>query len=274
VGLVSAAGETLNAYGISDADAAAVLTNPANRPSRTSAVLPKDIKATEASLASGTHTTNVTASAATNTGGSALLSLDAFPALAADDPLRNEATAPLWISVDPSLDANAIMDLRTQLSTTLGISEDSIYGGVLEKVMFNQVIDMLLLVVTGLLAVAVFIALIGVANTLSLSVLERTRENSLLRALGLTRGQLRGMLAIEAVLIAGVAAIIGSVLGAVYGWAGAQSALGSFADITAVIPWSQILAVVLVAAVAGLLASVIPARRAAKLSPVEGLATD
>ncbi|WP_449373322.1 FtsX-like permease family protein [Arthrobacter psychrolactophilus] len=134
----------------------------------------------------------------------------------------------------------------------------------MEKVTFNQVIDMLLLVVTGLLAVAVFIALIGVANTLSLSVLERTRENSLLRALGLTRGQLRGMLAIEAVLIAGVAAIIGSVLGVAYGWAGAQSALGSFAEITAVIPWGQILAVVLVAALAGLLASV--ARRTVRRS--------
>jgi predicted lysophospholipase L1 biosynthesis ABC-type transport system permease subunit len=55
----------------------------------------------------------------------------------------------------------------------------------MEKQMFNTVIDMLLMIVSGLLAVAVLIALIGVANTLSLSVLERTRENSLLRALGL-----------------------------------------------------------------------------------------
>ncbi|WP_425862266.1 ABC transporter permease [Arthrobacter sp. TWP1-1] len=274
VGQVSAGENMLQAYGISDADAAVVLKNPANRPSRTSAVVPKGIEATEASLASGTHTTNLTASPATNYGMTALVSSDAFPALAADDPLRQGSSAPLWISVDPALKADQLMDLRTQLSTTLGISEDSISGAVLEKVTFNQVIDMLLLVVTGLLAVAVFIALIGVANTLSLSVLERTRENSLLRALGLTRGQLRGMLALEAVLIAGVAAIIGSVLGVAYGWAGAQSALGSFADITAVIPWGQILAVVGVAAVAGLLASVVPAHRAAKLSPVEGLAMD
>lgn len=274
VGQVTVGEFTLDAYGISDADAAAVLKNPANRPSRTSAVLPKGIEATEATLASGTHTTTLTASPATNNGVTALVSSDAFPALAADDPLRQTSTAPLWISVDPALKADQLMDLRTELSTTLGISEDSISGSVMEKVTFNQVIDMLLLVVTGLLAVAVFIALIGVANTLSLSVLERTRENSLLRALGLTRGQLRGMLAIEAVLIAGVAAIIGSVLGVAYGWAGAQSALGSFAEITAVIPWGQVLAVVAVAAVAGLLASVVPAHRAAKLSPVAGLAMD
>lgn len=274
VGQVTAGDHTLDTYGISDADAAALLTNPANRPTRTSAVLPKGVKATTASLAAGTQTTSLAATSATNNGMTALVSLDAFPPLAADDPLRQHSTAPLWISVDDSLDANGLLDLRTSLATTLGINENSIGGSVMEKAMFNQVIDMLLLVVTGLLAVAVFIALIGVANTLSLSVLERTRENSLLRALGLTRGQLRGMLALEAVLIAGVAAIIGSVLGAVYGWAGAQSALGSFAEVTAVVPWGQILAVVAVAAVAGLLASVVPARRAAKLSPVEGLAMD
>ncbi|WP_154605666.1 ABC transporter permease [Arthrobacter sp. AQ5-05] len=274
VGTVTAGGTQLPAYGISDADAAALLANRANRPTRTSAILPKGSTATSATLEAGTQTTNLTATNATNYGMTALVSLDAFPPLAADDPLRERTVAPLWISVDPSLDANALMDLRTSLASTLGVDEYLVSGSVLEKAMFNQVIDMLLLVVTGLLAVAVFIALIGVANTLSLSVLERTRENSLLRALGLTRGQLRGMLALEALLIAGVAAIIGSVLGTLYGWAGAQSALGTFAEVTAVIPWGQIIAVVAVAAVAGLLASVVPARRAARLSPVEGLAMD
>ncbi|YCH10169.1 ABC transporter permease [Arthrobacter sp. alpha11c] len=126
--------------------------------------------------------------------------------------------------------------------------------------------------VTGLLGVAVVIALIGVANTLSLSVLERTRENSLLRALGLTKGQLRGMLAIEAVLVAGVAAVLGAGIGIVYGWLGAQAALGGVADVVPAVPWLQLATVFGVAVVAGLLASVIPAHRAARLSPVEGLA--
>ncbi len=279
VGMVAADDVELPAYGISDADAVAVLANTANRPTPTTAVLPSGLlpdgaETTSASLLAGAQTTNLTGTAATTNGTSALVSLDAFPALAANDPLRQQMPTQLWIKVDPSLDANELLDLRTSLATTLGLNEYQVSGAVLEKVMFSQVIDMLLLVVTGLLAVAVFIALIGVANTLSLSVLERTRENSLLRALGLTRGQLRGMLALEALLIAGVAALIGSALGTVYGWAGAQSALGSFADVTAVIPWGQILAVVAVAAVAGLLASVVPAHRAAKLSPVEGLAMD
>ncbi|MDJ0314981.1 FtsX family ABC transporter permease [Arthrobacter sp. H35-D1] len=274
VGTVTAGDTQLPAYGISDVDASALLANPANRPTRTSAVLPKGIDSDSASLVAGAQTTTLTATPATTYDMFALVSLDAFGPLAAADPLHQQEVAPLWISVDPSLDTNALMDLRTSLASSLGVSEYLVSGAVLEKAMFNQVIDMMLLVVTGLLAVAVVIALIGVANTLSLSVLERTRENSLLRALGLTRGQLRGMLALEAVLIAGVAAIIGSTLGCVYGWLGAKAALGEFAEVTAVIPWGQIIAVVAVAAFAGLLASVVPAHRAAKLSPVEGLAMD
>ena len=274
VGTVNAGNTMLPAYGISNADASALLANPANRPTRTSAVLPKSLAGGPATLVAGTQTTNVVGTRATTDGANALVSLDAFPPLAANDPVRAQNTAPLWIGVDQSLDAGALLDLRASLATTLGIDEYAVSGAVLEKSMFNQIIDLMLLVVTGLLAVAVLIALIGVANTLSLSVLERTRENSLLRALGLTRGQLRGMLALEAVLIAGVAAIIGSALGSLYGWLGAKSALGEFAEVTAVIPWGQIIAVVAVAAVAGLLASVVPAHRAAKLSPVEGLAMD
>jgi putative ABC transport system permease protein len=73
--------------------------------------------------------------------------------------------------------------------------------------------------------------------------------------------------------VAGVAALLGTGLGIVYGWLGAKSALGSLAAVTPSIPWLQLLGVLAVAVVAGLLASVVPARRAARLSPVEGLAT-
>ena len=93
------------------------------------------------------------------------------------------------------------------------------------------------------------------------------RESSLLRALGLTKGQLRSMLAVEAVLIAGVAALSGAVLGVFYGWAGTKSALGVMGTVAPAVPWLQLLAVLAVAIVAGLLASVLPARRAARLPP-------
>jgi putative ABC transport system permease protein len=179
-----------------------------------------------------------------------------------------------WLRVDDGLDAEAIAEVQSRIVAVTGVSEYSVTGPAIERLAYDQIIDVMLLIVTALLAVAVLIALIGVANTLSLSVLERRRENSLLRALGLTRAQLRGMLAVEAVLVAGVAALLGCGLGVVYGWLGAQSALGGMTPVALSVPVGQLGAVLLVAVAAGLLASVLPARRAARLSPVAGLATD
>ncbi|MCC9179190.1 ABC transporter permease [Arthrobacter sp. zg-Y750] len=180
----------------------------------------------------------------------------------------------LWLSVEDGLNTSALMDLRTDVAEAAGVEDYEVSGSAIERGAFEQVINVLLMVVTGLLGVAVVIALVGVANTLSLSVLERTRESSLLRALGLTRNQLRGMLALEAVLIAGVAALMGTVLGSLYGWLGAESALGAFTSVAPSLPWLQLAAVLAVAILAGLAASVLPARRAARLSPVAGLAAD
>ncbi|MBF4993492.1 ABC transporter permease [Arthrobacter gandavensis] len=189
-------------------------------------------------------------------------------------PEQFRAQPLLWIAIADGLNTSTILELQTALAEALSVQDYQIAGAAIERAAFEQVINVLLMVVTGLLGVAVVIALVGVANTLSLSVLERTRESSLLRALGLTKGQLRGMLALEAVLIAGVAAFLGLGLGAVYGWLGAQSALGAFADVAPALPWVQLGGVLAVALVAGLGASLLPARRAARLSPVAGLAAD
>ena len=137
----------------------------------------------------------------------------------------------------------------------------------------DRVLDVLLLVVTGLLGVAVVIALIGVGNTLALSVVERRQENGLLRALGLTRGQVRGLLAWEAALVAGVAAVLGVLLGTGYGLIGVASVLGDHGEVVLSMPWLQVAAIVVAATVAGLLASVLPARRAARTPPVAALAS-
>lgn len=193
---------------------------------------------------------------------------------AAGQTLASYLGTTYWLRLDDGLDGAAVVDVRSRIVSATGLSEYQVTGAAIERVAYNQIIDVMLLIVTALLAVAVLIALIGVANTLSLSVLERRRENSLLRALGLTRAQLRGMLAIEAVLIAGVAALLGSGLGILYGWLGAQSALGGIATVSPSVPFGQISAVLAVAVGAGLLASVLPARRAARLSPVAGLASD
>ena len=146
----------------------------------------------------------------------------------------------ILLKVDSDVRASAVNDLVTKISAITGVESSMINGGLVMKSMFSQIIDVLLMIVSALLAVAVLIALIGVANTLSLSILERTRENSLLRALGLKKKQLRGMLATEAVLIGGVAALLGLVLGVVYGLLGARSALASMGEMTYEIPWLQL----------------------------------
>lgn len=179
----------------------------------------------------------------------------------------------VWSALHEDADAGAVTALRDDVVATTGIDSAWVGGNALQRLAFNQILDVLLWVVTGLLGVAVLIALIGVANTLSLSVLERTRENALLRALGLTRGQLRAMLVLEGLLLAGVAAALGLVARVGYGWAGAQSVLGVLGPVSPTVPWLQLAAVLLVALAAGLLASVLPARRATRLSPVQGLAT-
>ncbi|MEU8341883.1 putative ABC transport system permease protein [Actinomadura meyerae] len=135
----------------------------------------------------------------------------------------------------------------------------------------EDAIDMVLMVFGGLLGLAIVIALFGIANTLTLSVVERTRESALLRALGLTKRQLRRMLSIEAVVMAVIGAVTGVALGIVFGLA-ATSAMSD--SVVFALPYLQIVGFVLLAGLAGTLAAVMPARRAARTSIVESLAHD
>ena len=196
--------------------------------------------------------------------------LIATPALLARLDASPDVTL-AWVRLaDVNEAAATIDDIRAALS------EDAveISGAALERATMQQVIDTILAVIVGLLAIAVLIALIGVANTLSLSVLERRRESATLRAIGLSKRQLRSTLAIEGMLIAGVGAVAGIVLGLGYGWMGSVVVLGSFAEIHLTVPWLDLAILVVVALGAGLLASVLPARSAARTSPVEALAVE
>lgn len=139
------------------------------------------------------------------------------------------------------------------------------------KDQFTNAVNQLFALVGALLGLAIIISLIGIANTLTLSVVERTRESALIRALGLTKRGLRWMLSLEAVIMAVIGALMGVVLGTVFGWA----ALGAAFDGAVLgFPAVRVIAFVLVAALAGLLAAVVPSRRAAKTSIVESLASD
>jgi putative ABC transport system permease protein len=180
-----------------------------------------------------------------------------------------------WLASDPKADGSQVIDSVQQ--SIPSVKELSVTGGLAERTSYTKIFDVLLIVGVGLLAVSVLIALVGVGNTLSLSVLERTRENALLRAMGLTRRQLRGMLAVESLLMALVAAGLGIVLGLIYGWTGTSALMGGQTvdgGVEYAVPGTLLVVVAAVAAVAGLLASVLPARRAAKVAPAGALATE
>jgi putative ABC transport system permease protein len=132
-------------------------------------------------------------------------------------------------------------------------------------------LDSLLGIFAALLGISVLIALFGIANTLSLSVFERTRESALLRALGLTRGQLRATLLVEALLIAVVGAVVGVVFGTAYG-AFATSAALADGGASLHVPVGQLLLYLGLAALTGTLAALLPSRQATRTPPTQALA--
>lgn len=150
----------------------------------------------------------------------------------------------------------------------------SVSGAASARAEFKKILDTVLGVVVGLLGVAVLIALVGIGNTLSLSVLERTHESGLLRALGLSKRQLRRSVGLEAVLLAGVAAVLGLALGIGYGIVGTYSLVPPGTVVILDVPWLRLAAVVLVALAAGWVASVLPSIRAARVSPAMALAEE
>ena len=151
-----------------------------------------------------------------------------------------------------------------------GASSDA--GGA-ERESYAQILDVLLGITVGLLAVAVLVALVGVANTLSLGVVERTGENALLRALGTTRRQMRAMLGWEGLLLAAVGAVLGLLIGSLYGVLGIVAILGSTYPVSITIPWDRLVIVLVLALAAGALASVLPGRSAARTAPAAALAS-
>jgi putative ABC transport system permease protein len=134
-----------------------------------------------------------------------------------------------------------------------------------------QTIDQLLAIVTMLLALAVIIALLGIVNTLALSVFERTRELGLLRAVGMTRRQVRAVVRWEAVIVAVLGALLGAVLGLAFGAALTRGLAGDGLSELA-IPGGRLALYVLFAALAGVLAAIGPARRAARVDVLHAVA--
>jgi putative ABC transport system permease protein len=137
----------------------------------------------------------------------------------------------------------------------------------------KEQVNQFLYLIYGLLGLSVIIAVLGVINTLSLSVIERTREIGLLRAVGVSRRQLRTMIRLESVVVAVLGGVLGTLMGVLFG-STMVIALKDQGLTDLAIPWPLLAGFLLLAAAAGVLAAVFPARRAARLDVLRAIGTE
>ncbi|MBP2472725.1 putative ABC transport system permease protein [Crossiella equi] len=181
---------------------------------------------------------------------------------------KNAVPQQLLVDTAPGYDTDK---LRTAVSPLIAGGEVRMVVAEEEKKQIAQVITQMTYVVLGLVGMTVLVSVVGVAVTLSLSVVERTQESGLLRALGLNRGGLRAALAWEAVVFGACAAVVGLALGGLYGGLAVHS-LEQFGAVA--VPWGQLALVGLGLVAMALIAAVGPARRSARVSPLEALVAD
>jgi putative ABC transport system permease protein len=163
------------------------------------------------------------------------------------------------------------------LGAIKAVAKDYPGANVLDRAQFKQEttkpIGQLLGIVYALLALAIIIALLGIGNTLALSIFERTRELGLLRAVGMTRRQLRTTIRWESVIIAVQGTTLGLLIGAIFGWALVGAMKNQGIDVFSM-PYSTLTIVVVLAALAGVAAAVLPGRRAARLNVLRAVVGD
>ncbi|QIY57644.1 ABC transporter permease [Streptomyces sp. RPA4-5] len=132
-------------------------------------------------------------------------------------------------------------------------------------------IETVLYIVYGLLGMAVIIAVVGVVNTLAMSVFERTREIGMLRAIGLARSGIKQMVRLESVVISLFGAVLGIGVGIFLSWAGGTMVSQGLPTYELLLPWGRLGLFLLIALVVGVLAALWPARRAARLNMLEAI---
>ncbi len=204
--------------------------------------------------------------------GSAAVSESTYERLTGAEEVRE-----LWLKMS---DRTSWTDLNRVIKAVEPVKDKIEMSGAASMAgLVTEIVNVTLMVLTGLLGVAVVIALVGVGNTLGLSVLERQRESALLRALGMQRSSLRMMLLVEAMLLALVGILVGIAAGAGFGWLGVVTAvrmmpanLGVQPVFSIDLPYTG--GLILICVLAASLASVLPGRRAANATPTEALAAE
>ena len=177
----------------------------------------------------------------------------------------------VYVKADPDADLTAVRaeidDIVAQYPTVRVQSQQEL------KEEFQKNVSALLGVIVAMLGLAIFIAILGIVNTLYLSVLERTREIGMLRAVGTSRRQVRRMIVLESIVLAVFGALVGIVLGLAFGVA-LQKAMEAFGVTKLAIPWGQMVVYLIVAMVVGFLAALWPARRASRLDVLRAITTE
>ena len=176
-----------------------------------------------------------------------------------------------WVRLADDASITQIDAIDSQLAAQ-GIVTDA--DPALLRAQYADVFQVALTVVLGLLAAAVVIAVIGVSNTLTLSVIDRRREGALLRALGFTRGALGRMITTESLLMTVIALIVGMGLGTFFGWVGTASLITETATPMLSVPPVPLALVAVAAVVAAVLASALPARSMSRVVPAEGMSRE
>ncbi|MDQ6687800.1 MAG: ABC transporter permease [Actinomycetota bacterium] len=191
------------------------------------------------------------------------------------DTLRKAGFRPednfLYLKLQPGADATrvqAVINRQTAKLPTVTVKNQQEFAAEQSKP-----IDQLVTMIYALLGLALVIAVLGVVNTLGLSVVERTREIGLLRAIGLSRRQLRVMIGLESVVISVLGALLGVAMGLLFGTALMATLRNQGLEVTRV-PWANVAAYLLAAAVIGVLAATFPARRAARLDVLRAISTE
>ena len=147
----------------------------------------------------------------------------------------------------------------------------TVSGGLSERGDIANILSILVNLSIAMLLVTVLIAVVGLANILRLSVVERTVEIALLRALGTRRGMIRAMLATEALGIGVIGALLGLVIGIPYGLLGVAAVVGRQATLVVDLPWTGMLGGILLISLCGVLAGILPGWQASRIPPAEGL---
>ena len=180
-------------------------------------------------------------------------------------------TAPVsWISVlfpdgADSIGSRAAVEAYTDAYPQVAVEDQSEF----RKTQEDQ-LDQLLSIIQVFLGLSLLIAVLGITNTLALSVYERTRELGLLRAVGMTRRQLRRMVRWEAVIIALFGGLLGVAMGVLFGLAAIAAIPQEFVNIVS-IPYGSLLTYLVISAIFGMVAAILPARRAARLNVLDAI---